>query len=211
MAAAIKSLFQLREGTERPVLRQSDDNIVGLPAGAASVASTPRFVVAPVGPVPVAALGAAQRGLISYGEQSTEIEPESGTQHIPKFKPSEQVLRVPSINQQSAKFQKMQEYEGEILSITGPDFVARLIDLTDLGAQRLEATFSIDEVSPSDMPLMREGAVFYWVIGFRDYPNGQRKTEQFIRFRRMPIWSKRDIKRLDKQVDELKAFLQSDD
>jgi len=209
MAAAIKSPFQIREDEDLPLLRSSDDT--ELPLGAASIAATPRFVYDPIEPLPEFALGAAQRSPSSNGGQSAEIEPESGTQHIPKFQPPEPVICVPSIGQQSIKFQKLQEYEGEVLSIRALDFVARLVDLTDIGAQRLEAIFSIDEVSPSDEPLMREGAVFYWVIGFRDYPNGQRKTEHFLRFRRLPIWSKRDMERLEARVDELKAFLQSDD
>jgi hypothetical protein len=209
MAAAIKNPFQIREGEDRSLLRSSDDK--GLLSGPASIAATPRFVFAPIEPLPAFALGAAQRSPTSNGGQSAEIEPESGTQHIPQFQPSEPVLRVPSIGQPSIKFQKLQEYEGEVLSIGALDFVARLVDLTDIGTQRLEATFSIDEVSPSDEPLMREGAVFYWVIGIKDYPNGQRKTEHFLRFRRLPIWSKRDIERLETRVDELKAFLQSDD
>jgi hypothetical protein len=158
------------------------------------------------------ALGVAQRSTASNGGPSAEIEPESGTQHVPKFKPVEMVLRVPSIVQQATGFQKLQEYEGEVLSIGATDFVARLVDLTEASGPRLEATFSIDvDVSPSDKPLLREGAVFYWIIGFRDYPNGQRKTEQFLRFRRLPIWNKREIERLTVQADELKAFLQSDD
>lgn len=194
--AVIEGTFQLSDEEERP---------------RTSVTGTPRFVLAPLGPLPTVALGAAQSGSASSGEQSAEIEPESVTQHIEKFKPLEMVLRVPSIDQQSPRFRKLQEYEGEVLSIRASDFVARLTDLTDMGAPRLEATFSIDEVSPSDKPLMREGAVFYWVIGFKDYPNGQRKTEQFLRFRRLPIWSKRDIARLEARMDELKAFLQSDD
>ena len=98
-----------------------------------------------------------------------------------------------------------------MLSVRASDFVARLLDLTERGGQRLEAIFSIDEVSESDKPLLSEGAIFYWIIGFKDYPSGQRKTEQFLRFRRLPIWSKRDIERLDARVNDLKAFLQSDD
>lgn len=209
MAASIQSPFQLREGEKRPLLPPSEDEVPASFAG--SVAATPEFVLVPPKPSSTFVLGAAQRGPISNRKESGETEPQSVTQHIPPFDNSEWILRVPSIAQRSTKFQKLQEYEGEVLSIEGADFVARLIDLTDIGAQRLEATFSVDEVSPSDRSLLCEGAVFYWVIGFKDYPNGQRKTEQFVRFRRLPIWTRRDIDRLDARVDELKTFLQSDD
>lgn len=212
MAASSNNPFQSREGEKRPLecppLRPVDDNSSG--ELAASISATPQFVLAPMEP-PQFAIGAAQRSPESNVEQSTEIEPPSGTQHVPKLRTSKAILRVPPINQQSIRFQKLQEYEGEVLLIRGLDLVARLTDLTDIGAQRLEATFALDEISPSDKPLLHEGAIFYWVIGFKDYPNGQRKTEQFLRFRRLPIWSSRDIKRLESRVEELKAFLQSDD
>jgi hypothetical protein len=205
MAAAIKTTFDIREVDEFSLFRSSDDK------GRSSVAASPKVVFTPIKPLPTFKLGAAQRSASSNGGQSANIEPQTGTQHILNFEPPEPVLHVPSISQQNIKFQKLQEYEGAVLSIRASDFLARLVDLTDICAQRLEAIFSIDEVSPSDLPLLHEGAVFYWIIGSRDYRNGQRKTEQFLRFRRLPIWSKRDIERLDARVYEMKGFLQSDD
>lgn len=207
--ASANNPFQLGEGEERPLLRSSDDTSQGAILRRTTPADWPRFVMAPVEPESKLAIGVAQRSTVS--EQAGEIEPASGTDYVQRFRPSEMVVPVPPVGQPSPRFHKLQEYEGEVLSLSVSDFVARLVDLTDKDAQRLEATFSIDEVSPSDSRLLRKGAIFYWIIGFKDYLNGQRKTEQFLRFRRLPIWSRKDLRRLEARVDELKAFLQSDD
>ena len=162
MAAAARNPFQLREGDDRPPFHSKDGSAVDLLSGASGVSAVPRFVFSPIiEPLPLAfTLGAAQRAIASNGGPSEEIEPESGTQHTPKFQALKGVLPVPSIRTQTVKFQKLQEYEGEVLSIRGSDFVARLVDLTDIGAQRLEATFSVDEVfSKRRTSLTRWGCV----------------------------------------------------
>ena len=98
-----------------------------------------------------------------------------------------------------------------MLSIGKSEFVARLIDLTDKDGPRLEATFSNEEISNSDKSLLRAGAVFYWIMGYKDWPTGQRSNEQLLRFRRLPLWSRRDLERLRARAAELRTFLQSDD
>ena len=212
--------FEPSEGMGRPfaiVPRKEGEehsHLIG-PAGAPAIGTqltdTPQFVVTPIFPVSNPA-EIAQNGDQRTRAESADGEPLSATNRTPTFDPAESVIFVPTIGQPSSRFQKLQEYEGEVLSISDSDFVARLVDLTDKGAQRLEATFSIDnEVSRSDRPLLTVGAVFYWIIGFKDYPDGQRKTENFLRFRRLPIWSKRDLDRLKERANELKVFLESDD
>ncbi len=203
-ALAIKSR-QSQE--ERPVLPSSG---ISSPSLRPIIAGTPRFILSNPRPRSSLALGVSQP--TNFNEaQSSEIEPQSATQHVQKLRPLDMVVSVPAISQQPTGFQKLQEYEGEVTCVTELEFVARLTDLTDVKGQRLEATFSLNEVSPSDTSLLRMGAIFYWVIGFRDHPNGQRVTENFIRFRRLPIWSKRDIERVNARAAELKAFLQSVD
>ena len=182
--------FESSEGKERPPLiiapRDGDEHPLPLLSLAGAVprttqlTDTPRFVIVPIRSVSNPSPGTAQSGAESTRTQLAEGEPASGTNHVPSFDPVKSVILVPTIGQPSSRFQKLQEYEGEVLSIDDSSFVARLIDLTDKGAQRLEATFSIDnEVSLSDRPLLIVGAVFYWIIGFKDHPDGQRKTGKF--------------------------------
>ncbi len=213
-AASTKNPFQISVAENRPILAHPNDAVsnpepVERPA---RLGATPMFVsLLPSDfPRPQILEGAQLAGIL-HSDQSEQIEPKASTNLIPIFKQVERVIAVPSLNQPSGRFQKLQQYEGDVLSVGESDFTARLTDLTDRDRQRLEATFSTEEVSESDKPLLREGAVFYWIIGYKDEPNGQRTTSQLLRFRRLPVWSKRDLERLQARADELKAFLQSDD
>ena len=53
--------------------------------------------------------------------------------------------------------------------------------------------FTFAEVSDDDRSLIAEGAVFYWSIGYRVEQWGQRSTESAIRFRRLPVWTEREL------------------
>lgn len=53
--------------------------------------------------------------------------------------------------------------------------------------------FSVEEVPPSDRPLVEPGAVFYWTIAYHDHPDGQRTRESSIRFRRLPARRQADL------------------
>lgn len=123
MAAALKTPFQIVEA-DRPLLRPlDDDSKTTSPSNAVTIAAAPKFVFGPNDPPANFELGAAQRSVDSNG-QSADIEPDSGTQHVPRFEPIEPVIRLPPIGQQTARFQKLQEYEGEVLSIGETEFVA---------------------------------------------------------------------------------------
>ena len=49
----------------------------------------------------------------------------------------------------------------------------------------------LEEISPDDLELVREGAVFYWTIACHETgsPVGQRTKTSLIRFRRLPRWT----------------------
>ena len=68
-----------------------------------------------------------------------------------------------------------------------------------------EAVFDMDEIPPSDYDLLEEGAIVYWNIGYLDQ-SGERKRISELRFRRMPIWSKREIERVEKKAKAFKDF-----
>ena len=46
-----------------------------------------------------------------------------------------------------------------------------------------------------DIPLLKEGAIFYWIIGYSNY-NGQRKKESFIKFKRVINFTEDDVNRV---------------
>ena len=68
-----------------------------------------------------------------------------------------------------------------------------------------EAVFEMEEIPPSDYDLLEEGAIVYWNIGYLDQSGGRQRISE-LRFRRMPIWSKRDIERVEKKAKAFKEF-----
>ena len=62
----------------------------------------------------------------------------------------------------------LQEWEGRVVKIGTEEFTARLVDLT--AGQTLEteeADFLIVDLSDGDRALLRENAIFRWLIGYR--------------------------------------------
>lgn len=87
----------------------------------------------------------------------------------------------------------LQEWEGYVTKIRDSDFTARLVDLTDPTDELEEADFPVDELSRDDKKLLREGAIFRWLIGYQDTIAGTRTRFSKIVFRRLPAWSSKDI------------------
>jgi hypothetical protein len=108
---------------------------------------------------------------------------------------------VPISSLRLATFESLQNWEGTVLSVDGKDFAARLIDQSQ-NSPNEEGIFSIAEVTPEDRVLIQPGAVFYWSIGYHDSVSGQRTRASIIRFRRMPIWSRNDISRAEREAEQ---------
>lgn len=53
--------------------------------------------------------------------------------------------------------------------------------------------FDISIVSPNDRPLLTEGAMFYWCMGYRQDNDGDRAYVSFLRFRRFPRLSSEQV------------------
>lgn len=138
----------------------------------------------------------------------------SSTSHREGMEVSEAISggMLPKITRISNKFPAqdsfllMQKWEGVVTRIADDSFFATLTDLTAAGEDE-EAEIPIDEISPADMSLLHEGAVFYWCIGYRDTLMGQRIRASEIRFRRLPTWSKRELDTARKEAEELVELL----
>jgi hypothetical protein len=77
-----------------------------------------------------------------------------------------------------------QEWIGRVDAVSDDAFAATLV--TRSSPDDIEhAEIEIDEVAPRDRVHLRPGAVFYWVIGYRDEPYGQRLGVSSIIFRKM--------------------------
>jgi hypothetical protein len=103
-------------------------------------------------------------------------------------------------------FVSLQKWEGIVEEVYEDSFEARLIDLTSNTPDEV-AEIPLEEVSKDDYPLIEEGAIFYWNIGYRDKVSGQRERVTFIRFRRLPMWQKRELKVAERNAEEIQELL----
>lgn len=83
------------------------------------------------------------------------------------------------------RFWLLNRWRGQVLSIDADKdtFEAELFDpMQPLVVER--AQFAVSELPPDAAPLLRPGAAFYWMIGYRDSGSRQRKRESVIWMRR---------------------------
>jgi hypothetical protein len=93
-----------------------------------------------------------------------------------------------------AREEKLQEWEGRVTTIFSDHFVAKLIDLTAAeDHEKEQGEFPMDEVSDADRKLLRENAVFRWIIGYR-YIGATKERFARIVFRRLPAWSAMELR-----------------
>lgn len=64
--------------------------------------------------------------------------------------------------------------------------LGRMLDISTLSRNTIEehVTFSFKDISSDDMELLREGAIFYYSVGYAEN-RGQRTKQQVIRFQRV--------------------------
>lgn len=123
---------------------------------------------------------------------------ESSWKHEEKTKLSESAAVELPHSKPSGSFEPLQEWEGFVTSIDprGTHFATRLIDKTakkKLADEELE--ISLEDVSESDLHLLKEGAVFRLAIGYERSASGQRRKVSMLVFRRLPAWTARELVR----------------
>jgi hypothetical protein len=100
--------------------------------------------------------------------------------------------------------QPLQEWEGYVLDIRADTFTARLADVT--AGSKLEeeiAEFPLADLSDDDRQLLAIGAIFRWVIGYQRSPAGTKRRVSQVTFRRLPAWTKSELKQANKRAQEL--------
>jgi len=101
------------------------------------------------------------------------------------------------------RFFPLQQWEGYVEEKTPDSFIARLVDLDHRGASEEEAEILLSEVAEDDLALVTPGAVFYWSIGYRDQPTGERERVSLVRFRRLPRLTVDDVQRARQDAIEM--------
>ncbi len=120
------------------------------------------------------------------------------------------LVRLPSIRESKWKVTVLQRWIGRVEHIKTDRFLAVLGDATTQQNPPEQVELDVREVSESDLPLLADGATFYWSIGYRDTPGGQRERISTLRFARHPHLSKTDVNKIFEQADRSAAFLESD-
>ncbi len=105
-------------------------------------------------------------------------------------------------------FAALQEWEGFVLRIGQDAFLARLRDVTfDGDHEDEEVELPLSDVSDSDRDLLREGALFRWVIGYQKSRAGTTRRLSQVVFRRLPAWTRADFAVAKAKTKELVGLL----
>ncbi len=99
-------------------------------------------------------------------------------------------------------FNSLLKREGIIISLSEDFFTAKLVDPAHNDVDEV-ADFPYNEVSDDDQSLLTVGAVFYWNIGYKLSPTGQKERSSLIRFRRIPAWTTKEIDNASTKAEEL--------
>lgn len=104
------------------------------------------------------------------------------------------------------RFILKQEWVGRVDEVREDTFVATLATRAAPGEYEY-AEIEIEEVAPTELDHLRPGAVFYWVVGYRDEPHGQRLGVSSILFRKMAEPTGEQLQRAQDEAASTLAFL----
>ncbi|MBI5478903.1 MAG: hypothetical protein HY906_08610 [Deltaproteobacteria bacterium] len=108
-------------------------------------------------------------------------------------------------------YQLLQQWEGVVNEVHGHEFTARLRDVVAPANPEKQATFELEQVHREDLALVQQGAVFYWTVGYRIEPHGQKKLESLIHFQRLPAWTRSELTRARQLAAEFDVFFSDPD
>lgn len=115
------------------------------------------------------------------------------------------VVKLP-VETRPTTFVALQSWEGVVLKVQEDSFWARLVNLSEELPDE-EAELTLDEITTDQRSLVREGAVFYWTIGYEESPSRERARKSIIRFRRLPAWTPKELKAAEEEAERLRDSL----
>ena len=127
-----------------------------------------------------------------------------------RFTHSDPLVRLPSIRESEWRVTVLQGWVGRVSEVRAKDFVAILTDATKLANPPERVELDVSEISDSDIALLADGAIFYWSIGYRDTPGGQRERISTLRLARQPKIGQAELRRTFQEADRLADTLESD-
>ena len=142
-------------------------------------------------------------------EGSTSAEDDPGLTASDKKTPDVPIKIVPFLDALKGSFKMLQQWDGRVVEIRGSEFTAIITDKTNPDVEDQFVAVDTEDITPNEVTLIEPGAVFYWSIGFFDYPGRGRSRESRIRFRRLMGPSKADIARSEKIGKKFAEFFKS--
>ena len=106
-------------------------------------------------------------------------------------------------------FKLLNLWEGRITEVRDSEFDAIITDKTNPDFADELVTIDKSEITPDDFSMIKQGAVFYWSVGYSDYPGRGRARESKIRFRRLMGWTEAEINHAKKIGKEFAEFFKS--
>jgi hypothetical protein len=104
-------------------------------------------------------------------------------------------------------FVPIEQWEGIVLSVEDDSFSARLVNRTNDRIPDEEGQFTFAQLSsPEDCELITPGAIFYFSVGYEESPSRQRRLSAFLRFRRLPAWTKTELAEVEEETSRLAAL-----
>jgi len=137
--------------------------------------------------------------------ESSSISLVTGQKEPDMELPNRIVVRLP-FPPPTHRFKLLQQWEGELIEIKNEECTAILRDMSHPENPIEEITFSVAEISSSDISLAVPGSIFYLSIGYYDRIDGQRLRTASIRFRRLPAWTMSDFKRAEEEAEKIKGI-----
>jgi len=99
-----------------------------------------------------------------------------------------------------------QIWDGTVISFNEDTIKIRLEDKITLENPETIVDLSIDEVSSQDRPLIKEGAMLFWYIGYREGNKHPRERFSKICFRRRLGWTDKEIEDANTIAKEYENF-----
>ena len=140
-------------------------------------------------------------------QEATQVEDLEGS--IERVKSRSKIQKIPvQFHAPTQHFSVLQRWEGSVLEVKSKSFIARLAD-SDIPDRYEEAELPINEVFKDDHEQLVVGAIFYWTIGYLDQLSGRQRVSE-IRFRRLPVWSKSDLRKDNGNVALLRDLVEQE-
>jgi hypothetical protein len=130
--------------------------------------------------------------------------PASTTQ--PKSIPGDTEVTSLLVERVDRYFLPEQSWEGMVLEVLEDSFRARLVDTKNADQQEEAEILKTAVTDEDDLKLLVSGAIFFWTIGRR--VEGRRSEQvSLIQFRRLPIWTEKEIQEAKREAIEIKKRL----